>query len=187
MTAIVGLEPVTLEPLLARVNSARSPVYLANINADKQVVIAGSDDAMRAVAELARQGVAVQVKRLAVSVPSHCALLEQPARELAQAFAKVTLQAPVLGYLSGSSARRLVKAEQLRDDLANNMCRLIDWRATVQSAWERGVRLQIEMPPGTVLTGLARKVLEPGTAIAYAGARLDTLQALMKQEEYRDP
>ncbi|MNQ97375.1 hypothetical protein D3C85_1130200 [compost metagenome] len=93
----------------------------------------------------------------------------------------------MLGYLSGSSARRLVKAEQLRDDLANNMCRLIDWRATVQSAWERGVRLQIEMPPGTVLTGLARKVLEPGTAIAYAGARLDTLQALMKQEEYRDP
>lgn len=186
MTAIIGLEPAALEPLLAQVNSAQLPVYLANINADKQVVIAGSDAAMNAVAELARKSTGVQVKRLAVSVPSHCALLAEPAQMLAKAFAEVTMQAPLLGYLSGSSARRLVKAEQLRDDLAHNMCRLIDWRATVQSAWERGVRLQIELPPGTVLTGLARKVLEPGTVIAFAGARLDTLQALMKQEARSD-
>ncbi len=182
MTAIIGLDLATVEALLAQVHREQTPVYLANINADNQVVIAGSDAAMKAVAELARGCGAGLAKRLAVSVPSHCPLLEKPAEVLAQAFAKVPLQVPTLGYLSGSRARPILTVEQLRDDLAFNMCRVVDWRGTVQSAYERGVRLHIELPPGAVLTGLARRVFEQGTAIAFDGARLDTLQALLREE-----
>ncbi len=185
MTAIIGLDLATVEALLARVHSAETPVYLANINADNQVVIAGSDAAMQAVAELAKGCGAGLAKRLAVSVPSHCPLLETPAQTLAEAFAKVPLHTPKIGYLSGSRARPLIKPEALRDDLAFNMCRIVDWRGTVQSAYERGVRLQIELPPGAVLTGLARRVFEQGTVIAFDGARLDTLQALMREEGSR--
>ena len=76
MTAIIGLQLSTVEMLLAQVHGAETPVYLANINADNQVVIAGSDQAMQAVAELARSRGAGLAKRLAVSVPSHCPLLE---------------------------------------------------------------------------------------------------------------
>ena len=182
MTAIIGLDLAAVEGLLAQVHSAEMPVYLANINADNQLVIAGSDAAMKAVAELAKGCGAGLAKRLAVSVPSHCPLLEAPAQRLAEAFAKVPLQTPKMGYLSGSRARPLIKPEALRDDLAFNMCRIVDWRGTVQSAYERGVRLQIELPPGAVLTGLARRVFEQGTVIAFDGARLDTLQALMREE-----
>lgn len=185
MTAIIGLELALVEDLLAQVHSADAPVYLANINADNQVVIAGSDAAMKAVAELAKGCGAGLAKRLAVSVPSHCPLLEVPAQRLAEAFARVALQTPKVGYLSGSRARPLIKPEALRDDLAFNMCRIVDWRGTVQSAYERGVRLQIELPPGAVLTGLARRVFEQGSVIAFDGARLDTLQALMREEGSR--
>ncbi|WP_404937839.1 malonate decarboxylase subunit epsilon [Pseudomonas sp. JDS08PS003] len=186
MTALIGLDLGAVEGLLAQVHSRQRPVYLANINADNQVVIAGSDAAMHAVAELARGcGVGV-ARRLAVSVPSHCPLLEHPARTLAAAFAAVSLQVPRLGYLSGSRARPMRSVEQLRDDLAFNMCRVVDWRGTVQSAYERGVRLQIELPPGAVLTGLARRVFEQGSVIAFDGARLDTLQALLREEGSRD-
>ena len=187
MTAIIGLQLSTVETLLAQVHSAESPVYLANINADNQVVIAGSDKAMQAVAELARSRGAGLAKRLAVSVPSHCPLLDQPARILAEAFAKVELQIPKIAYLSGSRARPLIKPDALRDDLAFNMCRVVDWRGTVQSAYERGVRLQIELPPGAVLTGLARRVFESGTVTAFDSARLDTLQALLREEGGRRP
>jgi malonate decarboxylase epsilon subunit len=185
MTAIIGLDLATVESLLAQVHSAEMPVYLANINADNQLVIAGSDAAMRAVAELAKGCGAGLAKRLAVSVPSHCPLLEVTAQRLAEAFATVPLQSPKIGYLSGSRARPLIKPEALRDDLAFNMCRIVDWRGTVQGAYERGVRLQIELPPGAVLTGLARRVFEQGTVIAFDGARLDTLQALMREEGSR--
>jgi malonate decarboxylase epsilon subunit len=187
MTAIVGLDQSTVEGLIERVHSAQTPVYLANINADNQLVIAGSDEAMAHVAQLAKASGAGAAKRLAVSVPSHCALLEQPALALAEAFSKVSMQAPKVRYLSGSTARLVTHADKLRDDLAFNMCRVIDWRSTVQTAYERGVRLQIELLPGTVLTGLAKRVFEQGLAVAFQGARLDTLTTLLCEEGARHP
>lgn len=183
MTAILGLDQASIERLLAE---TEGPVYLGNINAETQLVIAGSDPAMASVAERACALGAGAVKRLAMSVPSHCELLDAPARELAAAFAKVELRAPQVRYLSSSSARLIRDPEILRDDLACNMSRVVDWQATLVNAYERGVRLHLELPPGSVLTGLARRVFEPGQAIAFAGARLDTLDAMLRQEVSRD-
>ncbi|MBH3340363.1 malonate decarboxylase subunit epsilon [Pseudomonas mendocina] len=183
MTAILGLDQGSVERLLAE---AEGPVYLGNINAETQLVIAGSDPAMAVVAERARALGAGCARRLAMSVPSHCELLAAPARELAAAFVKVELRAPQVRYLSGSSARLIRDPETLRDDLAYNMSRVVDWQATLVTAYERGVRLHLELPPGRVLTGLARRVFEPGQAIAFTGARLDTLDAMLRQEVSRD-
>ncbi|RMP88132.1 Malonyl CoA-acyl carrier protein transacylase [Pseudomonas savastanoi pv. glycinea] len=187
MTALVGLDQMQVEALIAQVHSAKTPVFLASINADNQMVISGSAEAMHQVGQLAKAAGAAAVKRLAVSVPSHCALLDAPAQQLAEAFSRVALTAPRIRYLSGSTARPVRNAEKLRDDLAFNMCRVIDWRSTVETAWERGVRLHIELPPGAVLTGLARKVFQQGTALAFQAARLDSLIALSREEGRRTP
>jgi malonate decarboxylase epsilon subunit len=186
MTAILGLERAVVEGLLADVHAPESPVYLANVNAANQLVIAGSEAAMAAVGERTRGLGAGAVKRLAVSVPSHCELLEAPAAQLAEAFAAVELRRPTLRYLSSSSARLVMDPTALRDDLAFNMCRLVDWQGTLRNAWERGVRLHIELPPGTVLSGLARRVMRQGTVAAFQGARLDTLDALLREEGCAD-
>ncbi|OLU28662.1 malonate decarboxylase subunit epsilon [Pseudomonas sp. PA15(2017)] len=182
MTAILGLDLNTIECLLAEVNGPLSPVFLANINAENQLVIAGSHMAMQAVGARARAAGAGAVKPLAVSVPSHCVLLAEPAARLGEAFADVALRRPAIRYLSGTTARLLSEPEALRDDLANNMCRIVDWAGVLQTAFERGVRLHLELPPGSVLSGLARRVFEPAMVVAFQGARLDTLQALLRQE-----
>jgi malonate decarboxylase epsilon subunit len=137
---------------------------------------------MQAVGERARAAGAGAVKPLAVSVPSHCALLAEPAARLGEAFAEVVLRRPAVRYLSGSTARLLSEPEALRDDLANNMCRVVDWAGVLRTAFERGVRLHLELPPGSVLSGLARRVFEPARVVAFQGARLDTLEALLRQE-----
>lgn len=185
MTAVMGLDQVQVEAMIAQVHKAETPVFLANINAENQLVMAGSAEAMRQVGLLAKAAGAAAIKRLAVSVPSHCALLEAPARTLAEAFSRVDLRKPNVRYLSGSTARPVMDLEKLRDDLAFNMCRVVDWRSTVETAYERGVRLQIELPPGAVLTGLARRVFEQGTAVAFQAARLDSLVALSREEGSR--
>lgn len=182
MTAIMGLERPQVESLLVEVNSPEQPVYLANVNASNQLVIAGSESAMQAVAERARTLGAGAAKRLAVSVPSHCALLAEPAAELARAFAQVSLHRPRLRYLSSSSARLILDPERLREDLAFNMCRLVDWQGTLRNAYERGVRLHLELAPGTVLAGLARRVMKQGRVLSFQGTRLDTLDALLREE-----
>lgn len=159
LTAITGLRQSQLEPLLG-------DCYLANINAAQQMVIAGSEAAMKEVAQRAIAHGAQKVHRLAVSVPSHCALLDEPARQLGQAFAQVVLTPPRCAYLSGSSARQLWQPAQIADDLAMNMARTVRWHEAMEAANERDVGLALEMPPGAVLTGLAREPLVRGDALS---------------------
>lgn len=182
MTAIIGLDLGQVEGLIAQVVDPQAPIHLANINADNQIVIAGSDAAMAEVAQRAKALGASSAKRLTVSVPSHSALLEAPAAQLAEAFTTVKLRAPRVRYISGTTARPIDDPERLRNDLAFNMCRVVDWHGTLRTAFERGVRLHIELPPGSVLTGLARRVFDQGTLVAFDGARLDTLDALLRRE-----
>ena len=162
LTAILGLNERELLPLLG------SDCWLANINAPLQLVIAGSEAAMSRVATRARQAGAQKVHRLAVSVPSHCALLAEPALKLATAFQEVQLSPARCAYLSGSTARVLWQPEQIAEDLAKNMSRTVRWHEAMVAARERDVGLAIEMPPGSVLTGLARGAFcgSAGEAIA---------------------
>ncbi|HHB9190964.1 TPA: ACP S-malonyltransferase [Klebsiella pneumoniae] len=83
LTAIMGLTRPRIEALLQG-----HEVYLANLNAETQFVIAGRDEAMAEVAQLALRAGASKAQRLAVSVPSHCALLDKPAAELAMNMAR---------------------------------------------------------------------------------------------------
>jgi malonate decarboxylase epsilon subunit len=169
LTAISGMTLAQVEALVDGQNS-----FIANINAETQIVIAGSDSAMAAVAQQALAQGAQRAQRLAISVPSHCALLDSPAQQLKAAFDKVTLQRPQFAYLSGSSARVLWQPERIADDLAMNMARSVRWHDAMVAAKEREVRLVIEMPPGEVLTGLTRSVQCQGECIALerSGAEL---------------
>ena len=179
MTAVTGLTAAQLAPLVARVHDAAHPVYLANLNGPRQLVIAGADDAMAAVAALVHDGgTGAKAERLAVSVPSHCELFARQADDLAAAIAKVPLQRPRITYISSSAARALFDGAAIGADLARNMARQVQWHDTVQHAWERGARLAVEMPSGSVLTKLAQAVFAAGLAISCDTARLDDIARL---------
>jgi malonate decarboxylase epsilon subunit len=167
MTASVGMTQRSLEPLIAEVNGPATPVFLANINAHMQMVVAGSDAAMQRVATLASERGAQRCERLDVAVPSHCPLLDAPAAALAEAFSSVAVHAPRSVYLSSGLARPLFDGAHIAADLASNIARTVRWHDTARLAWERGARLSIEMPPGNVLTKLSAAVFTAGMAVSY--------------------
>ena len=176
MTAIGGLTRQQLEPLLAQVHGPVTPVYLANLNAPRQLVIAGRDTALDAVAARALAHGATRAERLAVPVPSHCPLLDEQARSLACAVAQVPAARPRITYISGSTARALFDGGRIAADLAANMARPVLWADTLRHAWERGARLALEMPSGSVLTRLAQEAdFGAGGALCFDANRLDTL------------
>jgi malonate decarboxylase epsilon subunit len=176
MTAIGGLTRQQLEPLLAQVHGPATPVYLANLNAPRQLVVAGQAAALDAVAALALAGGASRAERLAVAVPSHCALLDEQARTLACAAAQVARRRPHITWISSSGARAVFDPDRIVADLAANMARPVLWADTLRHAWERGARVALEMPSGSVLTRLAQEAdFAAGTALCADGNRLDTL------------
>lgn len=182
MTAVIGTDRMRVEQWISQVRIETPDIYIANINASNQIVISGSEEAMQQVSSLARLDGAI-VKRLAVSVPSHCILLEPQARQLNIDVKGVASAQPKIKYLSGTSARLLRTDVQILDDLTFNMSRMIDWESTVQAAWERGVRLHIEALPGTVLTGLARKIFKEGSVLCFQNTQLDSLITAMQKEQ----
>ncbi|MDO8071007.1 malonate decarboxylase subunit epsilon [Janthinobacterium sp. SUN176] len=182
MAAIIGLDLAQLESLLAQVHGAANPVYVANLNAPRQIAIAGSEPALQAVMALALAQGASKAKRLAISVPSHCPLLEGAAIDMAAVFEGVTVRRPSLVYLSSSAARALFDPARIRDSLAANMARRVQWTSTVRLAWERGARLALEMPPGSVLTRLTAPDFTDGVAVCCEGNRGDSVLALVRRE-----
>jgi malonate decarboxylase epsilon subunit len=182
MAAIVGLDQGQLEPLIARVHSRATPVYLANLNATRQFVIAGAIEALQMVMAMALPQGATKAERLAVTVPSHCELFNDDATIMRDAFRSIALQRPQLMYLSSSAARALSDPQRIGDDLADNLARQVHWHDTARLAWERGARLAVEMPCGTVLTNLTAPVVVDGQAISCDDTSLDTVVALIARE-----
>jgi len=173
LTAIMGLTLDGVEKLIAD-----SELYIANLNAETQIVIAGRDEEMARVAQLALKAGASKAQRLAVSVPSHCALLDKPAAELAKAFSAITLKRPRCAYLSGSTARVLWDPRKIADDLALNMSRTVRWQEAMVAADEREARLAIEMPPGGVLTCLTRQAGWQGESISLERSGMEVARHL---------
>lgn len=180
LTCIQGLYYQQLETLVAKVRQMHLPVYIANLNDEDQFVIAGSDAAMQQVVKIAKENGARKTMRLAVSVPSHCELLLHTAQQFIQAVRKVTFKIPNLRYLSGNTARILVQPEKIADDLAYNMVRQVRWHEAMRAAYERGIRLAIEMPPGAVLTGLMHKIMIDGEAVSVCQNGLQPVAMLVK-------
>jgi malonate decarboxylase epsilon subunit len=185
MTAILGLDLSALKAIVAEIHTQDSPVYLANVNAPTQLVIAGATDAMARVAALAQARGAHGVKPIAISVPSHCPLLDAPAAALASELAAVPMKAPKLLLFSASLGREMRDPARIADDLAHNMARPVLWHETTTLARERGMTLSIEMPPGNVLTKLATAAQPDALSVAASDNRIDTLAVLMKRERER--
>lgn len=183
MTAVIGLEFSRLARIVARVHAPSRPVFIANLNAEQQIIVAGADAANAAVAELALEQGATRCERLAVSVPSHCALLAPVAREMQQAVAAVAPRRPRIGYLSSSAARAIADPARIADDLAGNVAQRVNWLDTVKLAWERGARLAVEMPSREVLTGLTHAAFSEGLALSCENSRVDTICALVRREQ----
>ncbi|HAT1680531.1 TPA: malonate decarboxylase subunit epsilon [Klebsiella oxytoca] len=176
LTAIMGLTRDQMEKLIAG-----SDTWLANLNAETQIVIAGSDGAMAEVAQKALAAGANTVRRLAVSVPSHCVLLDKPAAKLAQAFTDVSLHRPRCDWLSGTTGRVIRDPGKIADDLAFNMARTVQWLDAMVSASQRGAQLAIELPPGSALTRLTRQSEWSGDAISLESSGLDVACHLAKK------
>ncbi len=182
MAAIIGLDQGQLEPLIARVHSRATPVYLANLNATRQFVIAGATEALQMVMALALPQGATKAERLAVTVPSHCELFNDDAATMRNAFQSIALRRPQAMYLSSSAARALSDPQRIADDLADNLARQVHWHDTARLAWERGARLAVEMPSGSVLTNLTAPVFVDGQAISCDSTNLETVVALIARE-----
>jgi malonate decarboxylase epsilon subunit len=182
MAAIVGLDEPQVAAVVERVGGARAQLYIAAINAPTQIVVSGADRALDAALETARRIGARRAERLAVTVPSHCPLLDPVARRLAAAMAAVEMHDPQRPYVSNRRARVVQDARGVRDDLIHNVANAVRWHDSVTVLYELDVRLFIEPPPGQVLSRLVQQAFTEARALAVEDVQLDSVVLLAQRE-----
>ncbi len=167
LSAIAGLTEHEIEKLAdAQARDAAARVYVANVNAPRQIVMAGSDAALDAFNARALAAGARKATRLAVSVPSHCELLAAAADALTDYARSVPFRAPSSGYIGNRGGRALHTADAVRDDLATNMRHTVRWFDALTVMIEMGAKVFVEAPPGQVLTDIVRDQYPDTAAIA---------------------
>jgi malonate decarboxylase epsilon subunit len=182
LSAIIGLSESQILSIIPAVATDQEPVFLANINAPLQMVIAGSETGMERVLERARYHGARKAERLQVSVPSHCPLLQPVADMLQQRISSLRLKKPRLIYVGNVNARAMRTPELIATDLANNIAHSVRWHDATTVARELGCNLFLEMPPGHVLTDLAKENLPGVNALAVEKDVIPRVLRLAKNE-----
>lgn len=159
LAAVLGLD----EPTVARI-CAETGAEVCNINSPGQIVIGGETAAVEQALTAAKAAGATRVLPLPVSGAFHTSLMEPAVAGMREAVAKVALHDPLIPVIGNSRAEPLTTAEAVRAELIQQVCRPVQWQRSVEYMARCGVKRFIEIGPGTVLTGLIKRIV-PGVAI----------------------
>lgn len=158
VAALLGLTAETVKDV-CRMASAAGVVAAANFNSPGQVVIAGEKAAVERAIELAKTQGCKKAIPLPVSVPVHTPLMQQAADRLAKDLATVRwsdLSAPLV---NNAEAKAINRAHEIQASLIRQLPSSVLWEDTVLTMGRMGVTTFVEIGPGTILTGLIKRIL----------------------------
>jgi [acyl-carrier-protein] S-malonyltransferase len=171
MAAILGGDDQQIADVCVDVAQGQI-VAPANFNAPGQLVIAGHAEAVdRALARLTELGVKKAVK-LAVSVPSHSALMREASEKLGERMASIVWQLPAIPVVQNAEARVYTSLEDIRGALQRQLYLPVRWTECVQALVAGGATRVAECGPGKVLAGLIKRI-DKGVEARAIGAPAD--------------
>ena len=165
MAAVLGLDDEVLATVCNEAAQGQV-VSCANFNSPGQVVIAGEKDAVDRACGLATEAGARRAIPLAVSVPSHCALMKPAAEKLSVVLAEVDVETPAIPVLHNVSTQSAVDPDSIRAALYHQLWQPVRWSETVLKLVDDGVERFAECGPGKVLAGLNRRISRPSETAA---------------------
>jgi [acyl-carrier-protein] S-malonyltransferase len=177
MAAILGLDDEMLADVCLRAAEGQV-VSPANFNSPGQVVIAGERDAVQRACELAGEAGARRAIPLAVSVPSHCALMRPAAEAMETRLAEIAIAEPRIPVIHNADVSMHPRADEIRQALVRQLWQPVRWSESVLSLVDRGVGRFAECGPGKVLAGLNRRISRQSDTSALVS--YDALQETLK-------
>ncbi|RAW83952.1 ACP S-malonyltransferase [Photorhabdus laumondii] len=165
MYVIIGLDNESIDRACKEAAQGQivSPV---NFNSPGQVVIAGEKEAVERAGDACKAAGAKRALPLAVSVPSHCALMKPAADKLAVVLEGIEFSHPQFPVVNNVDVKIEQSAEAIRDALVRQLYNPVRWTETVEFIAGQGVGRLLEIGPGRVLTGLTKRIVNTLSAAA---------------------
>lgn len=165
MAAVLGLEDEVLEDVCRSASTADEVCIAANYNAPGQIVISGDVAAVERASELAREAGARRVLPLNVSGAFHSPLMAVAEAGLAEQLDLVDLTAPEFPVVSNVNAEAVTEAARARELLLRQLTSPVRWTACMRTILDGGVNTFLELGPGSVLSGLLRRIDRDAKAV----------------------
>ncbi|HHT7673626.1 TPA: ACP S-malonyltransferase [Pasteurella multocida] len=158
MYAIIGLDNEAI--ISACADAAQGEVVSAvNFNSPGQVVIAGAKAAVERAAAACKDAGAKRALPLAVSVPSHCALMKPAADQLAVSLDNIAIRTPTTAVINNVDVACETENSEIRHALVRQLYSPVRWTETVERMAKDGVQVLVEVGPNKVLTGLTKRIV----------------------------
>ena len=175
MAAVLGLDDDQVDIACQR---AVGDVWIANYNAPGQVVIAGAVDDLDRACEIAKELGARRAMRLPVGGAFHTPLMASARNRLRKAIDQVEFRNPEQPVYANVDATSHDAAATWPDLLGAQLCSPVRWRQTLRTLERDGFTTFVELGPGTVLTGLAKRTVSD--ANRFSVATPDDLDGLLE-------
>ncbi len=164
MMAVIALDHTPLQEVCATAG-----VEISNVNAPGQLVISGAVDRLEVAAELAKQRGARRVIPLNVSGAFHSTLMDPVLDEFDRFMESFEFRTPRIPVVSNVTALPLADGGAIREELLAQLRRCIQWQPSVEYMTRNGVTTYYEIGPGTVLSGLVRRISPETQTINISG------------------
>ncbi len=159
MFAIIGLDDNKVVASCLQAKAETNEVVAAvNFNSPGQVVIAGNKNAALVAANLCKEQGAKRALPLAVSVPSHCALMKPAADKLAISLNNIQFNTPEIPVINNVDVAYPTEPNLIKQALVEQLYSPVRWTETVTKLADLKVEAMLEVGPGKVLSGLTRRI-----------------------------
>jgi [acyl-carrier-protein] S-malonyltransferase len=159
MAAILGLDLSAVEKACAEATQAEV-VSPANINSPGQIVIAGHAAALARAAELCKSAGAKRAVPLPVSAPFHSALMKPAQVRMEADLARLEFKDPAFPLVNNVDGAVVRRGADAREGLVRQVSGAVRWQESVERLAQEGVDTFVEVGPGSVLSGLVRKIVK---------------------------
>ncbi len=156
MAAILGLKRYQVDEVCLSVKAGY--VAPANYNCPGQIVIAGEREAVEEAMALAKEMGAKRAIPLAVSAPSHCALMVEACKRLDAELKNIEFSVPEIPVVNNADAIFLNTVDSIKASLVKQLDSPLLWEDSIRNMVDSGFNIFIEVGPGKVLSGLIKRI-----------------------------
>ncbi|ALP35064.1 malonyl CoA-ACP transacylase [Paenibacillus sp. IHB B 3084] len=183
MAAVLGADREALATLCRDITESGQLVELANINCPGQIVVSGAKEGVAAVAERVKEAGGKRVITLEVSGPFHSSLMKEAAIKLSGKLEDVAFSKAQVPVVANVTAKPVREGGEIRQLLVEQVYSPVLWEDSVAWLLEQGVDTFVEFGPGSVLTGLVKKIDK--TVKLYNISSLESLVSVTEALEAR--
>ncbi len=159
MIAVLGMNSLEIKELLSSRNDKKGICEIANDNAEGQVIISGDKLGISSAQAFLKEK-KIKIIPLKVSAPFHCSLMKPAAEIMREKIEKINFKKPLFKIVNNVNASPDNNPENLKKLLIEQIFSTVKWRESIIKMFDNGVKNFVEIGPGKVLTGMAKRTVK---------------------------